>query len=138
MQTDARIQSQSQSQSQFSGNGGGRQNGLNSLQQPPTLIGLASQSKYQPVYDDTAEKQEQIVTKVKDKNKGAIFRSILFGTVFFILLSQPVIYKITNKIAQVIMSSPINIIDADNCATRSGIFVHATIFFIIMLFTVFN
>jgi hypothetical protein len=111
-----------------------RQNGL---QQPPSLIGLATQSKYQPVYDDTAEKQEEVVSKVKDKNKGQIIRAVLFGTLFFIILSQPIIYKITNKIAQVVMSSPINIIDADNCATRSGIFVHAAIFFIALLFTAF-
>lgn len=114
---------------------GGKQNGM--LQQPPSLIGLATQSKYQPVYDndnDNLEKQEEIV---KDKNKGQIIRTVLFGTLFFIILSQPIIYKITNKIAQVVMSSPINIVDADNCATRSGIFVHATIFFIVLLFTVF-
>jgi len=111
-----------------------RQNGI---EQPPSLIGLSTQSKYQPIYDDTEDKQKEFVTKVKDKNKGEIIRSVIFGTLFFIILSQPVIYKITNKIAQVIMSSPINIVDADNCATRSGIFVHAAIFFIILLFTVF-
>jgi hypothetical protein len=109
----------------------------NTIQQPPSLIGLATQSKYQPVTDYTDEKQKEFVTKVKDRNKGEIIRSVIFGTLYFIILSQPVIYKISNKIVQVIMSSPINIIDADNCATRSGIFVHAAIFFIVLLFTVF-
>jgi hypothetical protein len=111
------------------------------IEQPPSLIGLATQSdavKYNPVFQDPyADENQEIREKIDNRSKGALFRIVLLATLFFIVFSQNVVYKLTHKASQYIMSSPIDIINADGLTTPKGIFVHALLFFIIMLFVVF-
>lgn len=112
------------------------------IEQPPSLIGLATQSDggfaYNPKYNDPYEKDKaEYENKIKDKTTGALIRIIIIATALFIVFSQRVLYKITNKASQYMMSTPIHIIDEMGSPTTKGVFVHALLFFIIMLFVVF-
>jgi len=112
------------------------------IEQPPSLIGLATQSdgvlKYNSVFEDPYNNQKKRdENTLQDKSKGALFRFVLLSTICFIILSQPVFYKLTHKASQYIMSSPIDIVNNEGFSTPKGIFVHALLFFIIMLFIIF-
>lgn len=117
----------------------------NNFPQPPSLIGLATQSgvgggvaPYNPVYEDPDNNiKKKRASHVRDKGTGALIRIILLSTLFFIILSQPVLYKITHKAGQYLLSVPFEIMGNEGCPTTKGILLHAAIFLIIMLFIVF-
>jgi len=123
----------------------------NNFPQPPSLIGLATQSgvdsvagvgggvaPYNPLYEDPDDNiKKKRASQVHDKGIGALIRIILLSTVFFIILSQPVLYKITHKAAQYLLSVPFEIMGNEGCPTTKGILLHAAIFFVIMLFVLF-
>ena len=107
------------------------------IPQPPNNFKLLPTQDYNPaIYDEPSDAQIMKKNRIKNKESGQLFRIVVLASIFFILLSQPVVYKITHKIAQYLMSSPINIM-YDDKYTTTGTLVHGVLFFIIMLFIVY-
>jgi hypothetical protein len=71
------------------------------IPQPPNNFNLLPTQDYNPlIYDEPTN--EQIIKKERINNKktGQLFRIVVLSSLFFIILSQPVLYKITHKVAQ--------------------------------------
>lgn len=108
------------------------------IPQPPHNSRLLPTQDYNPIYvDEPSQEQINKQNLLKNKASGQLFRIIVLSTLFFIILSHPILYKITHKAVQYIVTTPFNIINQDQCPTLKGIFVHAGLFFIIMLFVVY-
>jgi hypothetical protein len=112
------------------------------IEQPPSLIGLATQSqsaaKYNPVYEDPYEDEyKEKKEKKKDRETGSLLRVAIISTLLFVFLSQPILYKLSHKASQYMMTSPIDIVTNEGFATPKGILIHGVLFFIFMLFIIF-
>jgi hypothetical protein len=108
------------------------------IEQPPSNFSVLPTQKYDPVYkEEPDEAQEMRREQAANRSRGQLFRIVVLASIFFVLLSQPVAYRITHKLAQAVMSSPISFINGEGCATATGIIGHGVIFFIIMLFIVY-
>ena len=107
------------------------------IPQPPSNFKLLPTQDYNPVYvDQPNEEQIDRNNRIKNRETGQLFRIVFLSTLFFILLSQQFVYKISHNILQYLMSTPISTMNSEGCPTTKGILVHGVIFFIIMLFVV--
>lgn len=112
---------------------------LLNIPQPPNNFKLLPTQDYNPVYQDQPTEEQLIKeNKIKNKASGQIFRVVFLSTLFFVLLSQPVLYKITHKISHYIVTTPLNLINSEGLPTTIGILVHGAIFFIILLFVAYS
>lgn len=75
--------------------------------------------------------------KYQDKSKGKQFKISVISTFLFLLLSNPITYRITNQLYQIITNRMYQVIGEDGSPTFKGIVIHAAIFFAISIFVVF-
>lgn len=103
---------------------------VSNVNQPPSLISLYANQKN--------EKQQKMPPgSTHEKKIGSLFRTAVFATIAYIILSQPVTYRVTNTIYSMITNKQFYIVNEDGCPTVVGTIANTLIFFIVILFLMF-
>ena len=81
--------------------------------------------------------EKELIIDKRDKQKGQRFRIAFVSTIFFIILSSPATYRLTNQLYQAITNKMYQIVGEDSKATFKGIVIHSIIFFLIVMYNLY-